>query len=144
MTRSGRASVLAVLIAVAGCAYVGASEITVINTTAKPIVVRDMFDHEFLIGACETRKINPDNRGDQVDAAVPLPSDAVVLWQSRLPQNFEMRIIATVVVTPDGMQVLSENGPKRTPRPCEGDPPNEPSMPPAPIRSANPSASPAA
>jgi hypothetical protein len=124
-----------VLIAVAACAYVGESEITVINTTTKPVIVRDWDGQRFLIGACETRKLNLDSGRDQLG---PVPSDAVELSQWRPPRAFETRIIATVVITPDGV----EDGPPPEPRPCAGDPPVEPSPPPsAQIRSEHPSAS---
>ena len=125
--RRGRITVLAlaVPVALAGCAYVGASEITRINTTTKPVVVSDFPDRRFLVGACETRTINPDNRGDQIDRYVPLPSDAVDLWQQRfrLPNNFEMRVIATVAIPPSGLQ---NPAPANLPS-CVDPPPDEPS-----------------
>jgi hypothetical protein len=134
----GEAAALAVFLAVAGCAYVGESEITVINTTTKPVVVRDWEEHRFLIAACETRKVNLDNGRDQLGPGDEVPSDAVELWRWRPPRAFETRVIATAVITPDGV----EDGPPLVPRPCAGDPPVEPTPPSSgSVRSEAPSAS---
>jgi hypothetical protein len=70
--------VLAVLIAIAGCAYDGAPEITVVNTTTKPIIVRDMFGHQFLIGACETRKLKAATDRRQPDPFAMKQSSSAV------------------------------------------------------------------
>lgn len=135
MARRGMAAALAAFLAVAGCA--GESELTVINATTKPVVVMDWEGQRYLIGACETRKVNLDNGRDQLEPGDEVPSDAVELLQWRPPRAFEDRIIATAVVTPDGV----EDGPPREPRPCAGDPP-EPSPPPSgSVRSEVPSAS---
>jgi hypothetical protein len=138
MVRKGMAAALAVFLAVAGCAYVGESEITVINTTTKPVVVRDWEEHRYLIAACETRKLNLDNGRDQLGPGDEVPSDAVELWQWRPPRAFETRIIATAVITPDGV----DNAPPLEPPPCAGDPPVEPS--PTALRSDRSEVSPAA
>jgi hypothetical protein len=136
MARRGVAAAMAVFLAVAGCA--GESELTVINTTTKPVVVIDWEGQRFLIAACETRKLNLDNGRDQLEPGDDVPSDAVVLLGWRPPRAFEDRIIATAVVTPDGV----EDGPQREPRPCAGDPPVETLRPPSgSVRSEIPSAS---